>query len=626
MGIIKLLDENTINKIAAGEVIEKPASIVKELVENSIDAGASEISVEVKGGGISYIRIVDNGKGINKEDMGIAFMRHATSKLSSEQELNKLVTLGFRGEALASIAAVSKVEMISKTHDSISGYRIYIEGGKIIEEGEYGCPEGTVVTIRDVFFNTPARLKFLKSESKESMYITDIMQNLAMSHSNISFKYISNGKLVFATRGDGDLKGVILAVYGKQIVKNLIDLNCSRDFITVKGYLGNSNISRGSRNYQSTFINGRYIKNKTITAAVEAAYKSMLTINKFPFFVLHIYVNPEFVDVNVHPAKAEVKFQDEQLIFKSIYHCVKDALISASHVPEIEDDRKEFIRNIQKVNYSQQKLDIKTDIETDKKYDGMIANENLTDSYELPRKDIPLNRNDDIYYEKDKTQYEPEGDRSISVGNYKIPNNFENEVTTKRVPKFGPLAVVGQIHFTYIIAEGPDDMYIIDQHAAHERIYYEKYLRDYKSFGMQKQNLIVPIVLEFSVSEKQAIFDNIEQFKRLGYEIEDFGGNSVALRCVPIIYGNPDPKVLFYEILEQINLNDKNVLSAIDKILYTMACKSAVKANDKLSYKEMVELIEQLRFCDNPYNCPHGRPTIIKMSYIELEKKFKRIQ
>lgn len=615
MGIIKLLDQGTINKIAAGEVIEKPASIVKELVENSIDAGANDITVEIKSGGISLIRVTDNGIGIDKDDMETAFLRHATSKISGDNDLNSINTLGFRGEALASIAAVSKVEMISKYRDNALGNRIYIEGGKLIEKDQSGSPDGTIITVRDLFFNTPARLKFLKSESREGIYITDIMQNLAMSHPKISFKYKNNDKMIFATNGDGNLKSVILSVYGKSIFNNISEIDCSKDFISVKGYIGNSEISKSNRNYQSLFINGRYVKNKTITAAVEAAYKSMLTINKFPMYVLNIHINPEFVDVNVHPAKSEIKFQDDQIVFKAIYHCIKDNLVSISPIANMQDSGKKlFINELPRINYTQQEIPI---------------NENKS------------NLNANRQYEKEHYAGESKSNAGNNI-NYVKENNFSSNANnsdesmqkTLYIPveknsplaKFEPLAVVGQIHFTYIIAEGIEDMYLIDQHAAHERIYYESYMNEYKSSALQSQNMLVPIVIELTLSDKQQVLNNPDLFKKIGYEIDDFGGNSIALRCVPLIYGNPDNRELFNEILNNLELKGKDIFHVIDKVIYTMACKSAVKAGDKLNYREMSELIEKLRYCDNPFTCPHGRPTIIKMSYVELEKKFKRIQ
>lgn len=737
MGIIRLLDDKVINKIAAGEVIEKPASIVKELVENSIDAGATEITVEIKGGGISLIRVTDNGKGLDSDDMGTAFLRHATSKIWDDSDLYTISTLGFRGEALASIAAVAKVEMISKLKTNSLGNIICLEGGKILEKEESGSLDGTIITVRDLFFNTPARLKFLKTESREAIQITDTMQNLAMSHSKISFKYKNNDKLIFATKGDGDLKSVILSIYGREIFNNIIEVDSAKEFISVKGYLGNSEISKASRNYQSVFINGRYIKNKTITAAVEAAYKSMLTINKFPMFVLHLYINPEFIDVNVHPAKSEVKFQDDQLVFKAVYHSVKDALVSISPMTAVDTSKNTmFISELPKINYVQDEMKlegIRESINPARPMDsantslnyreqflaqeeleqhnnsyvnktlfnneaaGAVISENLSNSlkkgigvYEPTSNPIErgsnvtqteanlvetkLANNDTQPNSLERNTFASEAqagpiERSTAAtamqkiqanpterreGNATTQyNSMERRISTTQaeynpsgkriyiedkqtspvytpisrgIPKFEPLAIVGQIHFTYIVAESMEDMYLIDQHAAHERIYYENFMAEYKASSIQSQNLLVPIVIELSLSNKQQVFDNMELFSKIGYEIDDFGGNSIALRCVPLIYGNPDNIELFNEILSSLETKTKDMFHVIDKVIYTMACKSAIKAGDKLNYREMTELIEKLRYCENPFNCPHGRPTIIKMSYVEMEKKFKRIQ
>lgn len=613
MGIIKLLDDKTINKIAAGEVIEKPASIVKELVENSIDAGANEISIEIKGGGISLIRVADNGKGVNKDDMEVAFLRHATSKIESDNDLYSINTLGFRGEALASIASVSRVEMISKAIGNDLGNRIYIEGGRFLEKEESGSPEGTIVTVKDLFFNTPARLKFLKSQSREGMYITDTLQNLAMSHAKISFKYKNNDKLIFATKGDGDLKSVILSIYGKNIFNNINEVEGSKDFISIKGYIGNSEISKSNRNYQSIFINGRYVKNKTVTAAVEAAYKSMLTINKFPMYVLHLYINPEFIDVNVHPAKSEIKFQDDQIVFKAVYHCIKDNLVSISPIIDMQDsDKNLFINELPKINYTQQEMPINEYKSSVPAYRPMDRDNYIKENMNN------LEHNANYVKENNHISNNCRFDEGVEV--------IGTSIVTNGVGKFEPLGIVGQIHFTYIIAEGIEDMYLIDQHAAHERIYYEGYMKEYKASALQSQNMLVPLVIELTLSDKQQVLDNLDFFKKIGYEIDDFGGNSIALRGVPLIYGNPDNKELFNEILNNLDVKSKDIFHVIDKVIYTMACKSAVKAGDKLNYKEMSQLIERLRFCDNPFTCPHGRPTIIKTSYIELEKKFKRIQ
>ncbi|HBF76281.1 MAG TPA: DNA mismatch repair endonuclease MutL [Clostridiaceae bacterium] len=596
MKTIHVLDSKTINKIAAGEVIEKPASVVKELVENSIDAKANNITVEVMHGGISSIRISDDGIGINKEDIETAFLRHATSKIKDDKDLNTINTLGFRGEALASIACVSKVEVISKTKDSLTGRKVYIDGGKIIKSEDCGCPDGTTITVKELFFNTPARLKFLKSESREGIYITEVVQNLALSHPNVSFRYKANEKSYFITKGDGDLKSAILSIYGKEIYNNIIYLNSSVDFIRIEGYVGNSTIARASRTHQSIFINGRYIKNKTITAAVETAFKSMLTINKFPFFILNIYVNPEFIDVNVHPSKLEIKFQDEQMVFKAVYKSVKDVLLSKS---DILEPPIKFTSNVPPMYFKQGKMDVFND-----------KDENLYSS----------NKNEQN--EGDRIKENNDVNSNINSNGAEI-DSPEIKVSPSKIE---PLSIVGQLHFTYIIAEGKDELYMIDQHAAHERINYEKLLNEYKASSIKSQKLLTPIIIDLSFDEKETVNKNIDLFKNIGFEIDDFGSNSISIRAIPIIYGNPNIKDVFFEILSEININESDVLNTINKVIYTMACKSSIKAGDKLNNMEMIKLVEELRHCENPYTCPHGRPTIIKTTFYELEKKFKRVQ
>ena len=596
MKTIHVLDSKTINKIAAGEVIEKPASVVKELVENSIDAKANNITVEVMHGGISSIRISDDGIGINKEDIETAFLRHATSKIKDDKDLNTINTLGFRGEALASIACVSKVEVISKTKDSLTGRKVYIDGGKIIKSEDCGCPDGTTITVKELFFNTPARLKFLKSESREGIYITEVVQNLALSHPNVSFRYKANEKSYFITKGDGDLKSAILSIYGKEIYNNIIYLNSSVDFIRIEGYVGNSTIARASRTHQSIFINGRYIKNKTITAAVETAFKSMLTINKFPFFILNIYVNPEFIDVNVHPSKLEIKFQDEQMVFKAVYKSVKDVLLSKS---DILEPPIKFTSNVPPMYFKQGKMDVFND-----------KDENLYSS----------NKNEQN--EGDRIKENNDVNSNINSNGAEI-DSPEIKVSPSKIE---PLSIVGQLHFTYIIAEGKDELYMIDQHAAHERINYEKLLNEYKASSIKSQKLLTPIIIDLSFDEKETVNKNIDLFKNIGFEIDDFGSNSISIRAIPIIYGNPNIKDVFFEILSEININESDVLNTINKVIYTMACKSSIKAGDKLNNMEMIKLVEELRHCENPYTGPHGRPTIIKTTFYELEKKFKRVQ
>lgn len=622
MSEINILDENLINKIAAGEVVERPSSIVKELVENSIDSGATEIVVEIERGGISEIKVSDNGKGILKDDIPKAFLRHATSKIKTENDLFRITSLGFRGEALASIASVSEVEILTRTKNDDWGYKAQVNSGNIIDIVDQGAPVGTTISVKNIFYNVPARLKFLKSDTREQMYITDLMENIALSHPHISFKYIANKKLIFLTKGDGNLKNVIYTLYGKTTYENLIEVNCSKETITLKGFIGNSKLEKNNRNYQSLFVNGRIIKNKTITAAIESAYKSMLSINKFPLYVLHLLVNPEFIDVNVHPTKAEIKFEDEQKIFKEVYSCIKDSLINKEYIPTAE---------------------IKYDFKSNNVDSGNTGAQTSFLSYNENKPLNTLNLYNTI--EKKQSIFETVNDNNYNVDSYSSTSedtkqvldysskiSFENKIeaiqdkydiaSNNLLPK---MTIIGQIHFMYIATESIDSFYLIDQHAAHERILYENYYSQFNETGIHKQFLLAPYIIELSINEKELVLQNIQLFNNLGFEIEDFGGTSISLRTIPNNFINKNYKEIIEELISNLQSYENDKLKSIDKIIYTIACKNAIKAGDKLNYKEMHSLIEQLRTCNNPFTCPHGRPTMIKFSYIDLEKKFKRI-
>lgn len=624
MSEIKVLDENLINKIAAGEVVERPSSIVKELVENSIDSGATEIVVEIEKGGIQEVKVIDNGKGIIKEDIPKAFLRHATSKIKTENDLFRITSLGFRGEALASIASVSEVEIITRTKTDDWGYKAIVENGNVINIVDQGAPVGTTITVKNIFYNVPARLKFLKSETREQMYITNLMENFALSHPQIAFKYIANKKLIFLTKGDGNLKNVIYTLYGKNTYENLIEVNCSKETITLKGFIGNSKLEKSNRNYQSLFVNGRIIKNKTITAAIESAYKSMLSINKFPLYVLQLLINPEFIDVNVHPTKAEIKFEDEQKIFKEVYSCIKDALINKEYIPTVE------------INYSPSDIN---NAQSSTQTSFLNDNENKTFEVSNLYKTIEKNQsifetvNDNNYnvntYKQDIENNTNIFDYSSKISFEYASDNFSKPILNKYdresnnlLPK---MTVIGQIHFMYIATETIDSFYLIDQHAAHERILYEKYFNEFNDTGINKQILLTPYIIELSINEKDLVLQNIHLFNNLGFEIEDFGGTSISLRTIPNNFINKNYKEVIEELVANIQSYENDRLKSIDKIIYTLACKNAIKAGDKLNIKEMYSLIEQLRFCNNPFTCPHGRPTMIKFSYVDLEKKFKRI-
>lgn len=635
MGEINVLSNDLINKIAAGEVIERPASIVKELVENSIDAGATEITIEIENGGITYIKVSDNGKGIYEEDIEKAFMRHATSKIKNEQDLFKITSLGFRGEALASIASISKVELTTKTKEVEYGVKVNIENGIIKNKIYSGATTGTSITVRDIFYNVPARLKFLKSPSREQSYITEIVENLALSNPQISFKYITNKKLVFVTKGDGNLKNVIYVIYGKNIYENLIEVNCSKETISLKGFIGNSKIEKNNRNYQSIFVNGRYIKNKTITAAIENAYKSMLSINKFPFFIINLFINPELIDVNVHPTKAEIKFSDEQKVFKEVYTCIKECIINNDYIPSFKLDNYQIIKNINDNEETKKELSFEQFYyKSTTEENNSIFYENIDNNYNVAyfeENSLLNNLNRESEIEQTKIHLD---DKNILKKQYVDQENTQkinyNDTClleeTDVIPNNLPImTIVGQIHFTYIITETSDGFYLIDQHAAHERILYEKYLNEFINGKILKQILLTPIILEFSLSTKEKLFQHKELLYKLGFEFEDFGGNSISLRSVPNNYTYKNYKQLLEEILQNIE-NDLDIKSnSIDKLIYTMACKNAIKAGDKLNFKEIENLIKELDKCKNPYTCPHGRPTMIKFDYIDIEKKFKRI-
>jgi DNA mismatch repair protein MutL len=608
MSKIRILDDNLITKIAAGEVVERPASVVKELIENSIDAGASIIEVEIENGGISLIKITDNGHGIEKDDVEIAFLRHTTSKIKNEDDLYNIRTLGFRGEALASICAVSKVEMITKTKNDLTGTKIYIEGGEIIDKIECGAPDGTTIIVKDLFYNTPARLKFLKTPSREAMIVSEIVQSLALSNENISFKYKNNGKIVFATKGDGNLLNAIISLYGRQIKDNLLKIDYEENDIKIEGYIGNNALGKNNRNYQTLFINGRLIKNKTINAAIENVYRSYSTLDKFPFYIVKITMNPQLIDVNVHPTKAEVKFQNDQEIYRLVYKAIQNAFATTASVPKVIID-----------------LNIEKNFSPEIKSEEITFSFNKQDKQSLEKSDSDVFNSYKPNVKEDKQEYINENTNKEKF--MEEVKNFEDEeiIDNKTSALFPKLVPIGQIHLTYIIAEAENEFYIIDQHAAHERVLYEKYLDEYQRTAIHSQTLLTPKIIDLKTSDKEFLLENIENFAKIGFVIEDFGGNSISLRSVPVIYGNPNYIDVFNEILNEIVQSSGGFLNSINKIIYTMACKGAIKAGDKLTLSEMNKLIDDLRRCKNPYSCPHGRPTLIRMSYDDLEKKFRRI-
>lgn len=605
MDRINLLDENTSNKIAAGEVVERPGSVVKELVENSIDAGAKNISIEVQESGEKSIKVIDDGVGIHPNDLEKAFLPHATSKIKLIDDLFSLTTMGFRGEALASIAAVSQTKLITRTSEFSSGKEVFVKGGTIEYIKDAGTNIGTNILVENLFYNVPARLKFLKSRQSEAANISDIISRIAIANSNVSFKSVVNGKKASITAGNGSISDVIRSIYGKNISENIIEFKRSTDIAEIYGYIGNAEISRGSRSNQSIFVNKRHIKSKSITAAVENAFKSFLTINKFPFFVLFIDIFPEYIDVNVHPTKSEVKFKDERVIFKMVFDTIHEVLKEKIITSFGKDD---FL-STQKTKEKFPSSEILANDQYSYKDISKPQNEVLNESFE----DFHSKENL-IKYNKPEPVQIPIDLRSVKSEN-------------KRAPKFPAIKVIGQFHNTYILGEQGDELVLIDQHAAHEKILFEKYKKSIMEMNILSQILISPVVLELSNEDFCIYKENSDVFKSTGFDIEIFGNSTVSIREVPMILGKPDLKNLFMDIIDNIkNMGNGTTFEVKYNCIAKLSCKAAVKGNNTLSMNEMISLVDELRYIDEPFTCPHGRPTIIKFSVFELEKRFKRIQ
>ncbi|MEG2353121.1 MAG: DNA mismatch repair endonuclease MutL [Clostridium sp.] len=634
---IKILDINTSNKIAAGEVVERPFSVVKELVENSIDAGALNITVEIEEGGQKLIKVSDDGYGIHPEDIIEAFHPHATSKINSIEDIYSISTLGFRGEALPSIASVSKLKVLSKVQEFNYGMELKIDAGIIGSCCEKGCSNGTVIEVKDLFFNVPARRKFLKSTQREASIISDIITRLAISYPTISFKFINNNKLSYSTYGNDSLPDVIRTIYGKEVSTNLIGFEGHNDVASVYGYIGTAEISRGSRNRQSIFVNKRYIKNKLITTAVENAFKSFLTVNKFPFFILFVDIYAELIDVNVHPTKSEIKFQDDRLLFKVIFDSVHKGLS--------EDIKGKFKSNN---NSAEKSLESSTCeeyiqnsyitpnnndfvIKSSPIYDGNIIKE----STDLSRHTYSSMRDTEINLPLDLKGHN-------SLNDNKNLNDFNIEKKSKKLysedtqsidkdmeceAKFSELKVIGQFNSTYIIAEAFKELYLIDQHAAHEKILFEKYRESLKNSKVISQILITPVIIELSAEDYIFYIENSSVFEEAGFNVETFGTDTLSIREVPYILGKLDCKNLFIEILDNLkSLGSGKPEDVKYNKIASISCRAAVKAHDKLSDIEMNHLLNDLRYIHEPFTCPHGRPTIIKFSLYDIEKMFKRIQ
>lgn len=645
---INILDEHTANKIAAGEVVERPSSVVKELVENSIDANSKNITVEINEGGLSLIKIIDDGNGINRDDIEIAFLPHATSKISKVEDIYNISTLGFRGEALASIASISKISLKSKTSDADNGSEIILEAGKKISLQEVGMNNGTIMEVKDLFYNVPARKKFLKSISRESSLINDIVTRIALSNPDISIKVFNNDKKVINTYGTGNLKDVIRTIYGKNVYDNILYFEGSRGDITVHGYIGKEEIAKGSRNHQSIFVNSRYIKNKTIIAAVENAFKSFSVINKFPFVVIFIDLPPELVDVNIHPTKAEIKFNDERAVFKVIFDSIHSVLRedAFNKFNSVKNETSKFVEEkVEKIEFNILSEDeyntskTKTEIISDepKKEIDIKSMYNSVEISDIEREEELYNKLKSINinnfnksskedsYEVNNEMVSNEAVTVINEDNNFKYCNVKDEINYKEA-KFPKLRVIGQFSKMYILAEYQTDLYIVDQHAAHEKILFEKYFKDIEEGTIVVQQLLVPTILDLSLEDYAYYEENNKVFSGAGFVIEHFGGETISIKEVPYFLGKLDSKKLFMEILDNLKGLGSGKTSEVklNKIA-SMACRSAVKANDYLNHDEMDKLIEDLRYINDPFYCPHGRPIIIKFTEYELNKKFRRI-
>ena len=716
--MIKVLDQNTINKIAAGEVIEKPSSVIKELVENSIDSGATAVTVEVKGGGLSFLRVTDNGAGIKKDEVKLAFLRHATSKLVTVEDLLSISSLGFRGEALASIAAVAQVEMITKTADDVTGLRYQIHGGKDISSEEIGAPGGTTIIVRNLFYNTPARKKFMKTDATETSYIYDLMCRICMSHPEISFKFIANGTDKLFTSGNGKLRDIIYHIYGRDITSNLLEINAENDYMKISGYIARPCISRGNRSFEGYYVNHRYIKSAVLTKAIEDAFRTFVMIHKFPFTEINFQVRPDLLDVNVHPTKMELKFANSQDIYSFTYNAIRETLLFKELIPDVapgkdpkpetfkqrdvgnapeafENKRREAIVRAEERTVPQSQPEQYRPAEPQNQPEQLRSAETQTSPQQLcpiepqtssqpVRPVIEIidetsssnNKGSDVI-DNNKTE-KPAGnyiyaDRNNDLERAIVQNrNVVNESPAYTAPaparpsvtaatqdstvsaasdaayieeagkkyvqqdmfqeKFltkearAKHRLIGQLFKTYWLIEYDGKFFIMDQHAAHEKVKYEELMENYKNKKIYSQYLMPPAVVTLSAAEIEFLHENMDMFEALGYQIENFGGREFKLNAVPDNLFGLDGRELFIDFIADASSSAKKV--TIDTFIHklsTMACKAAIKGNTEISFKEADALIDQLLKLENPYTCPHGRPTVISMTEAEIEKKFKRI-
>ena len=689
---IQVLDQITIDKIAAGEVIERPASIVKELVENAIDAGSTSVKVEIKDGGISLIRIMDNGCGIPASEVRSAFLRHSTSKIQSVEDLAHITSLGFRGEALSSIAAVTRTEVITKTADAELGTRYVIEGGKEVSIEETGAPNGTTFLVHQLFYNVPARRKFLKTPMTEAGHVQDLLMHLALSHPEVAFQFINNGQEKLRTSGNGKLKDVIYSIYGRDVAANLIEIDHEKGGLRISGYLGKPVITRGNRNFENFFVNGRYVKSPMISKSLEDAYRDFTMQHKFPFAVLHFHVNGDEIDVNVHPTKMELRFQRQQEVYNTVFEGVhrtllEPELIQKAEVPDpidkstASDAQGAGARESGKVSdgsgsgpspfllrpkraMAEKTVGSKTDpVEKapevkDEDYfirkmrERVLAYHERSSSAEVKKKDEVFRP--ETQKERIRDTVRQAVEENVSVPDGPVPENASDEVlpvkaaegTKDQLPPpekprqmdlfeenflkrevKAEYKLIGQVFDTYWLVEFRDSLYIIDQHAAHARVLYERTLKGMKNREFTSQYLSPPIILNLSMKEAQLLNENMDRFARIGFEIEPFGGEEYAVRAVPDNLFSIAKKDLLMEMIDDLSDGISTTMTPelIDEKVASMSCKAAVKGNNRLSAQEVDALIGELLTLDNPYHCPHGRPTIIAMTRRELEKKFKRI-
>ena len=661
MGKIAVLDQQTIDKIAAGEVVERPASVVKELVENAIDAGATQITVEIKEGGIGYIRITDNGSGMEKDDIPVAFLRHSTSKIRSADDLLGVSSLGFRGEALSSISAVAMVELITKTKENDLGSRCCIEGGVQKSLEEIGAPDGTTFIIRNLFYNTPARKKFLKSEMSEASAIHELMTHLAMSHPEVGFKVLIGGQMRIQTSGNGNLKDVIYHLYGRDVAMRLIEVDREEGPLHVRGFLGKPEISRGNRNYENYFVNGRYVKSKIIAKGIEDGYKTFMMQHRYPFVCLDIHMDGKMLDVNVHPTKMELRFSNQNLVYDLLERMTKDALSGRELIPEVTlDEPKKQVVTPEKA--PQQMPLVQTVREPESTYQVQkpaavptASLERTIPSYQKPEQKVPLEKmwttpepqKEPVKPQDKNLEYFMEQMRKRVEERYKAPEQpaaapeapapdeqptqkseqldlFDGKLLSKEAAVHH--VIIGQLFDTYWLVQFGEKLYIIDQHAAHEKVLYERLMKDLRNRNFQSQMLSPPIILNLSMQEEELFLKYRSCFTDMGFEIEEFGEKAYAVRAVPANLPGVARREILMELLDSLSdiTGSGNSESLMDKVA-SMSCKAAVKGNHQMSAMEAKALIDELLSLENPYNCPHGRPTIISMSKYELEKKFKRI-